>query len=458
MFIERIISEGLAHISYIAGNDYEAFVVDPRRDVDAYINIADNECCKIRFVFETHRNEDYLIGSRELEKLTGCRILHGRNLDFGYGEPANEGDVFDIGGMKLKVLETPGHTPESLSFVLYSGEIPLAVFTGDALFYGDVGRTDLKGEEMKEELASMLYDSLREKLLPLGEHVVVYPAHGAGSSCGGNISDIAISTIGYEKAANPMLCLLKEEFIGRKKKEKLLLPSYFERMRENNLKGPVLLERKRVEPMDAPGFEEAMQDCVVIDTRSPLSFASGHIKGSYNIWMGGMAKFPGWVIEYGKEILLVTERQEDVEKARRYLARIGLDSVKGYLCDGIEDWQIRGMPLEHSGIYTVEELHEKLKREEFFILDVREMREHIVGHIPDATNIYVGELERRLQEVPSDKNVVTVCSAGNRSGLGASILKRHGYRGVFNLIGGTLAWKEKGYPVERGESRRSTDR
>ncbi len=456
MFIEKIISEGLAHNSYIAGDESEAFVVDPKRDVDSYIDIADNNCCRIRFVFETHRNEDYLIGSRELESLTGCRIIHGGHLDFGYGEPAREGDIFNIGRLRLRALETPGHTPESLCFVLYppfQEEIPWVVFTGDTLFYGDAGRTDLRGEEMKGELASSLYDSLHGKLMPLGEQVIVYPAHGAGSSCGGNIADLAVSTIGYERATNPMLSLSREEFIEIKRKEKLPLPPYFERMRELNQRGPALLESKRAEPMDARMFEEAMQNCTVIDTRSPLSFASGHIGGSYNIWLEGTAKFPGWVLEYGKDILLVTERQEDVETARRYLARVGFDNVRGYLCEGIEDWQNLGMPLEQSGVYTAAGLYESMKsREEQFLLDVREKREYAAGHIPGTVNIYVGELERRLNEVPSDKPVVSVCSAGNRSGLGASILARHGYRRVYNLLGGTTAWREKGYPVAPGNA------
>jgi len=212
MFIERIDSEGLAHYSYIAGDGGEAFVVDPRRDVDSYIKIAEGNCCKIRFVFETHRNEDYLIGSLELKRLADCRIIHSDRLDFGYGEPATEGDVFDIGGMRLKVLETPGHSPESLSFVLYlsaTEAVPWSVFTGDALFYGNVGRTDLLGKDKTTEYAAKLYDSLHGKLLQLGDSVIVYPAHGLGSACGGDMSDIEISTIGYERATNAMLKVAK---------------------------------------------------------------------------------------------------------------------------------------------------------------------------------------------------------------------------------------------------------
>ncbi|MDO8728083.1 MAG: rhodanese-like domain-containing protein [Candidatus Methanoperedens sp.] len=450
MFIRKIVSEGLAHNSYIVGDGDEAFVVDPRRDVDPYIEVADDECFKIRFVFETHRNEDYLIGSRELENLTGCKIMHGSHLDFGYGEPARDGNVFKIGRLILRVLETPGHSPESLSFVLYSPgkNIPLAVFTGDALFYGDVGRTDLRGEENRVELASSLYDSLHGKLLPLGDHVVLYPAHGSGSACGGNIADLEISTIGYERATNPMLELSKEEFIERKAMETLMMPPYFERMREQNQKGPEILNMKRIKPMDATMVEDAIPHCVIIDTRSPLSFAGGHISGSYNIWMNGLSRFAGWIIEYDKDILLVTEDGENIETARRYLTRIGFDSILGYLCGGIEDWQNSGFPLEQSGIHTTSGLYESLKeKNDVFLLDVRERREYAQGHIPGTVNIYVGDLEKRLEEVPSDMPVVAVCTTGNRSGLGASILKRHGYREVHNLAGGMTAWKEKGFPT-----------
>lgn len=453
MFIEKLVSKGLAHFSYISGNDKDAFVVDPRRDVDSYIEIAKSKCCRIRYVFETHCNEDYLIGSLELEKRTGCRIIHSNRIDFGYGEPTAESDTFDIGGMKIKVIETPGHSPDSLSFVLYpsSGEIPLAVFTGDALFYGNVGRTDLFGREKTGEYASMLYDSLHGKLLPSGDGTIVYPAHGKGSACGGAMADIVISTIGYERTTNPMLGLTREEFIEMKKRENIPLPPYFARMADHNLKGPQFLEPGRIEPMDAPTFASVMANSILVDTRSPLSFASAHIKGSYNIWLGGLPAFAGWIVDYEKDILLVTERQEDVEEAVRYLARIGFDKARGYLCKGIEDWEVHGMMLEQSGIYTVDNLslHEKLAENELFVLDVRKKEEYTEGHIPGAVNIYVGELEKRLSEVPQDRPVVSVCSTGNRSGIGASILARGNFKNVYNLIGGMKAWKEKGYPANK---------
>ncbi len=351
--------------------------------------------------------------------------------------------------MRIRVIETSGHSPESLSFVLYpsSGEIPFAVFTGDALFYGNVGRTDLSGTDKTAEYASLLHDSLHGKLLPLGDGTILYPAHGAGSACGGTMSDIVISTIGYERSTNPMLGITREEFIEIKKRENIPLPPYFATMADHNLNGPPLLEPGLVRPMDALMFVVA--DCAVVDTRSPLSFAGGHIKGSYNIWLRGLPNFAGWILDYDRDILLITERQEDVETAKLYLSRIGLDKIRGYLCEGIDEWKNRAMPLEHSGLYTVDGLHGKLKEKDLFVLDVREKEEYARGHIPDAVNIYVGELEKRLAEVPSDRPVVCACSTGNRSGLGASILARGGFKKAYNLIGGMTAWKEKGYPAVR---------
>ncbi len=449
MFIERIISEGLSHYSYIAGDNDVAFVIDPRRDIDAYVKIAETNCCTIKFVFETHRNEDYLIGSPGLQKETGCRIIHSNRLDFGYGEPAAEGETFDVGGMKLKVLETPGHSPESLSFVLFHSREPWCVFTGDTLFYGNVGRADLMGKEKVVENASLMFGSLHGKLLTLKDGVIVYPSHGSGSACGGSMSDMPASTVGFERASNPLLRMGREEFIERKKNEIIPLPPYFARMAEQNQKGPDALASKKIKPMGALEFKEAMPECTVVDMRSALGFAGGHLKGSYNIWLQGMATFPGWILDYAKDILLVTEREEDVELAGLYLARIGFDNVRGYLCEGILGWYSLGLPLEKSGVLTASGFRKKSKEENIFVLDVRSKEEYAEGHIPDAVNIYVGELEERADEVPSDRPVVAVCGLGNRSGIGASILKRRGFERVYNLIGGMTAWRAKGYPTVR---------
>lgn len=446
MFFKKIESEGLAHYSYIVIDGDEAFVIDPKRDIDSYIDIADSMCSKISYVFETHRNEDYLIGSIELQRLTNCKIIHG-NLDFGYGEITSEGSTFKIGGLKLGVIQTPGHSPESLSYVLYPGRNPWGVFTGDTLFYGSIGRTDLLGKNKTEECTSAIYDSIHNKIINLGGNVLIFPGHGPGTLCGNAIADIPMSTIGFELKINPMLNLSKEKFIELKKKEDIPLPPYFSKMSKDNLKGPDLYNVERIEPLNVSSFEKMMNNCIVLDTRSPQSFASGHITGSYNIWLDGLVNFAGWILDYDKDILLITERQVDTEIVRKNLMRIGFDRIRGYLCEGIRDWQNIGKTLEQSGIETVDNLYKKEKKD-LFLLDVRDKKEFKSGHISQANNIYIGDLENRLKEVPLNRPIISICSIGNRAGIGASILKRHGYN-VFNLLGGMSAWNEKGYPIKK---------
>jgi hydroxyacylglutathione hydrolase len=458
MYFEKIISEGLEHNSYFVEDGGYAFVIDPRIDIDIYLDIADKLCAKMLYVFETHRNEDYLAGSKELQKITGCQIIHG-NLDFNYGEIAPAGSIFDIGNIWIKVIETPGHSPESLSYVMYMKGIPWAIFTGDSLFYGSTGRVDLFGHQNINEFALALYNSVN-KILTLGNDVLVYPAHGAGTACGGDIADIPLSTIGYELKTNPILNLKMDEFIEMKKEENIPLPPYFERMARENLKGYVLY-KNRIRCMDAKNFKEEYmsedQEYIILDTRSPLSFASGHIPNSYNIWLKGLPKFAGWILDYDKNILIVSERMEDINKIEIYLARIGFNKIEGYLCGGIEEWKNLGFPLEQSGVITVDDLDQKIKEgKDLFLLDVRGKDEFDSGHIHDAKNIYIGELEKRLPK-PKDsgeigegeKSIISMCEAGNRASLGVSILKRHGYKNVFNLMGGMGAWRERGYKTEK---------
>ncbi|MBN1461034.1 MAG: MBL fold metallo-hydrolase, partial [Armatimonadetes bacterium] len=240
MFIERVHSPGLAHISYFVGGHDKAAVIDPRRDVEVYVELARQHGLRITHIFETHRNEDYVIGSRELAEITPAKIYHGDQLPFEYGVAVSEGDGFDLDGLRLGVLETPGHTHESICVTLAdlsSSEEPVGVFTGDVLFVGDVGRTDFI-----EDGAELLHKSLFEKLLPLGDHVIFHPAHGAGSVCGGHLSAREFSTIGYERRHNPALQHIEQrDFIDFKQAEQHYVPPYFRRMEQQNLAGPDLL-------------------------------------------------------------------------------------------------------------------------------------------------------------------------------------------------------------------------
>lgn len=446
MIFRRIKSEGLAHLSYFMGSGGEAAVVDPRRDVDVYLDVARENCMDIKYVFETHRNEDYVAGSLELKARTGCRIFHGKNLAFKYGEGIGDSAEVHTGSMRIRALETPGHTPESMTYVLYEGgNVPLMAFTGDALFFGTTGRTDLWGSP--EEAAGLLYDSLMNKILPLGDQTILCPAHGAGSVCGTGFSDHDEGTVGGERLSNPDLRLTKDDFIAKKKAEHLEHPYYFERMESLNLIGPpVTGGLPRCAPMSIPEFRAAISNGILIDTRMPPAF-SAHIPGAYSIWLEGMATWPGWIADYRKPVYLLLEKDEDMPAAAQYLYRLGLDNVKGYLCGGFQPWLNAGQDTEFLGLLVPDALAGMLSEGKVTVLDVRSDAEWRNGRIKEAKHIYVGELEKRLNEVPTGKPVACICSTGLRAGLAASILKRAGFKDVYNVLGGITAWKAKDYPL-----------
>jgi hydroxyacylglutathione hydrolase len=458
LIFERVKSEGLAHFSYFLGSDGEAIVIDPRRDCQVYIDLARREEMKINHIFETHRNEDYVIGSRELAQFTGAKIYHGPGLNFKYGETLKDGQDFHFGRMKLTAIHTPGHTDESVSYALVDATLndePIMVFTGDALFVGDVGRTDLYGPEEAPRLADHLYDSIFNKILPLGDGVILCPAHGAGSVCGGAISEREQSTLGLERLHNPILQKTKEDFVKFKVDERHERPTYFRKMEQYNLEGPPILENIPSPPPLSPReFKKRMElSDVVLDTRAPSAFGGAHIKGSYNIWLRGIPMFAGWVLPYNKPILLVLEDREHLEIAVRYLIRLGYDHAEGYLCGGVEacgleSWYTEALPMEHLVLLTVQELKARLDcRENLIVLDVRSDEEWGEGHIEGALHIYVGHLEERLNEIPVDQPIAVICSVGNRASLGASILRRGRRREVYIVLGGMLAWEKADYNV-----------
>lgn len=455
MIFERIKSEGLAHLSYFIGSEDEAVVIDPRRDCQVYVDLARREGMTIKYIFETHRNEDYVIGSLELKNLTNAEIYHGRGLeDFKYGNFVDEGQEFSIGKLKLTALHTPGHTDESMSYTLAdleTGNEPAMVFTGDVLFVGDVGRTDLYGPEEVPRMASNLYDSIFNKILPLGDGVILCPAHGAGSVCGGAISKREYSTLGLERIMNPALQKTeKEEFVKFKIAEKLELPPYFAKMEQYNLQGPPLLQRLPVPDFLSPEkFKAEMEKgAVVVDTRMPHSFGGAFIKDTYSIWLGGLPSFAGWVLPYDKPILLVLEDKEQLDTAVRYLVRLGYDNIAGLLNGGIAAWYIKALPIDSINLISVHDLKDKLEiGDEVVILDVRSDKEWAGGHIKGARHIYVGHLEENLGNVPKDCPIVVYCGTSRRSNIAVSILKKHGYHKAFNVLGSMTAWKNAGYSL-----------
>lgn len=456
MHLEIIESKGLAQYSYYLSDAGEALVVDPRRDCDVYIRTAEKDCAKIRYILETHRNEDYVIGSVELQNLTDAEIAHSKETPFKYGKISlKDGDTLQLGNLKIKTLYTPGHTNDSLSYVIYeSGKIntPLMAFTGDTLFAADVGRTDLLGTRKKREQSAKLFDSLQEKVLTLDNHVAVYPGHGGGSVCGHHIGDRQFTTIGYEKKTNPLFTMDKEKFVTQLMKQKLLKPPYFKKMEQLNLDGPPLIhEAPPSQSLNINQFERKMieSNTVVVDTREPGAFAGSHVPGSTNIWLEGLSFFPGWILTYEQKILLVTERKKDFEIAKTYLHRLGFDKLVGHLCPGLGSWRNGGKPIESLKILSAVGLKQMVDRNEIGVVDVRSPSEWEEGYIEGAERIYVGHLMHEAERIPRDKPIASICSVGNRAGIGASILKKAGFEEVYNVLGGMIAWEKLGYPTRK---------
>jgi hydroxyacylglutathione hydrolase len=326
------------------------------------------------------------------------------------------------------------------------------VFTGDTLFAGSVGRTDLYGKKQQPKQAVELYVSLHEKLLPLGDHVLVYPAHGAGSVCGSDISSQEPTTLGYEKKTNPYLQLDEEAFVKRALGEELVVPRYFKKMEEYNLNGPPLLsELASPRAMSAADFEDHMKapHKLVVDTRNPYAFAGSHIPNSLSIWLEGTSVYPGWVMPIDQYIIFVLERAGDIKQVTSRFQRLGFDNMCGYLCQGISEWQETGKPISSVGTLSVQQLKSKQKNGEVTLVDVREPREWKEGYVEGAEKIFFGELVENAGSLAKDKPIAVTCSVGNRSSIGASILKRKGFKDVFNVLGGMAAWESLRYPMKK---------
>lgn len=454
MILRKITSEGLAHNSYFLSAGGEAAVIDPRRDIGAYLDLALETGSRVKYIFETHRNEDYVIGSLDLADRTGAEILHGHQMDFGYGRKVQEGDTFPVGSVDLRVIETPGHTMEHIAIVVTDRKVsPLAyaVFTGDALFAGEVGRTDFFGPEKRPVVSRMLYESIVRKILPLGDQALVLPAHGAGSVCGAEISDHEITTVGYERLSNPLLQLSQEEFIERKVKEHLYLPPYFSTMERLNKKGaPQVHQLPELRAWTVAELRKAPGTAQVVDIRSPTSFAGGFVPGSLSIWKEGLPAFMGWFLNYQDPIVLVDDFNCELPAVSRHFMRLGYDNLAGYLAGGFPAWFKSAAPVARIAAWSVQELEQELGRSDLFLLDVRAVEDVIeLGVIPGAHHIYIGELPGRISEVPRDSPVLVYCDGGYKGSLGASILARNGYTNVANLLGGMTAWRKAGYEVRK---------
>ncbi|MDO8906768.1 MAG: rhodanese-like domain-containing protein [Hydrogenophaga sp.] len=385
--------------------------------------------------------------------MTGAQIVSGSHALFGETDvKLGDGEEFLVSTTRIVGLETPGHTPESMSYAVYvkdAGDKCWGVFTGDALFVGDTGRTDLPDPGKTGENAGILYDAIHRKIAPLGDQTLLFPAHGAGSACGGNISERDDSTLGIEKETNPVFSKSRQDFVETKLTEKMARPPYFQHMEKVNLlPGRPLKWPSTVRVLQPAEFNSRMKEGLVIDSRSPEAFAAAHIPCAYNIWLEGLPAFGGWVCNENTRIFLVTHGPEDSKTAVLSLARIGIDTVDGILANGMESWRDKGLPLESITTTNAAETASWMQQGLVHILDVRDEYEWDEKRIPGAVHAYVGHLEEQLPSLPKDSKIVVHCNVGHRSGLAASILKRNGFTYIHNMLGGITAWEKLGLPLE----------
>jgi hydroxyacylglutathione hydrolase len=451
MFFQRIKTPGIAHAAYVIGSKGEAAVVDPRRDIDEYLRVAREQNLTITHVVETHRQEDFVLGSAELSRATGAKVVNGRHELFGHGDiRLDDGQESIVAGLRFRALHTPGHTPESTCYAVFvpdAEERAWGLFSGDTLFIGETGRTDLPDRTKTGENARLLYDAIHKKLLPLGDQTLLFPAHASGSVCGGNIADRDESTLGLERLYNPVFRKSRDEFVAAKLKERIPRPPYFSMMEKVNLKGGIPLAKRpsEVRLMHAAEFASVATRGLVIDAREPEAFAGAHIPNSLSIWAGGLPVFGGWVADATTRIYLVLPNMSALDSAVLSLARIGVDGVDGALAGGFDAWRNAGLPVAHSGAISPRELD--MRRGTMTVLDVREDSEfEEEGHIPDASHLYVGYVEKHLEKLSPQldrkRPLAVTCSVGHRASLAVSILKRQGFEQVFNLLGGMTAWSK----------------
>ena len=442
----------LSHASYYIGSETEAAVIDPQRDVQQYIDEADANGQQIKYVIETHSHADFVSGHIELAERTGAEIVFGQKAHTKFvTHKVADGDMLKIGDIELTFRETPGHTPEGITIIAKDQsdeEVPLKVFTGDTLFIGDVGRPDLIGSKgfTAEQMGGMLYDSLREKILPLPDETEIYPAHGAGSLCGKSLSRETWSTLGEQRRMNYALQpMSKEEFIRIVASDQPEVPAYFPKSAAKNLEGsenlgdipkPITFSPREIDNFDG----------VILDVRQAAEYGNGHIKNSVNIGLGGQfASWAGTMIPVGTPIALIAETQEQIDEAFMRLARVGHETVKGFHLIG--DYEGDKPVIEQISVEEVSELTQTEKALQF--VDVRRAAEHSAGHAVRTFNIPLDKLSNEIDRLDPNMPTYVICQGGYRSSLGTSILENAGFAKVYNVAGGTTAWVNAGLKTEQ---------
>jgi len=460
MKIEQIYTGCLSQGTYYIESNGEVAIIDPLREIDTYLKLAKENNAKIKYIFETHIHADFVSGHLTLSKATGAPIIFGPNTITSYPVTiAKDQQVFKLGNLTFVALHTPGHTLESTTYLLKDNVgKDHAIFTGDTLFIGDVGRPDLAQKQSgktQRDMAGMLFDSLRKKIMPLSDDVIVYPAHGAGSACGKKISRETFSTLGNQKSSNYALnkSLSKEEFINELTEGLESPPAYFPMNVKMNQEGYNHIEnilRKSLNPLDTDEFEKLANQSgvLILDVRNQIQFAEEHIPGSIFIGIdGGFAPWVGAIVgDVKRPILLITPKGREKETITR-LARVGFDNALGFLEGGLSSWKVKGRKTDSVSTIEASKLGKKIF-DQTKIIDVRKNSEFSNGHLKNALNIPLDQLSENFDKIPLEGNFFVHCAGGYRSMIASSILKSRGIDSMTDIIGGFSAIKSSGIPIE----------
>jgi rhodanese-related sulfurtransferase/glyoxylase-like metal-dependent hydrolase (beta-lactamase superfamily II) len=456
--LERFYLGCLAHASYAVSSGRSMAIIDPQRDIDIYLEASSRAGARIDSIIETHLHADFVSGHLELAGRTGAKIYLGEGSNAAFPHVAvRDGDFIEFGDCRIEFLQTPGHTLESICAVMRDKSDPAAppaVFTGDTLFVGDVGRPDLSPTHTPRELARILFRSLHDKLLKLPDETIIYPAHGAGSLCGKQMSAESSSTIGAQKRSNyALLAPGEDEFVSLLTDSMPARPEYFAREVELNRQGAAPLSELGEMPALGPDDVVRLQGegAIVVDTRPAMQFSAAHVPGSIHIALNGQyASWAARILGLDTRLVIVGEDPEHVRESRMRLARVGVENVVGYLDAGVAGWVRAGLPLEYIPHVSVQELMDLWEREanRIVILDVREPGEVAAGAIENSVRIPLGELAPHVDSLDRSKLVVVHCKGGYRSSIATAILRRAGFQDIASLTGGFDAWKAAGLPSD----------
>jgi hydroxyacylglutathione hydrolase len=454
--VERFYLGCLAHASYMIGSKGVAAVIDPQRDVDIYLEAAARMNLKIEYIIETHVHADFVSGHRELAERTGAHIYLGTGSGAEFFHVAvTDGDGIQFGDCCLRFLHTPGHTLESICILMNdrgAPDRPASVFTGDTLFVGDVGRPDLAPTHTPQQLAAIMYQSIHDKLLTLPDDTEIFPAHGAGSLCGRQMSSESSSTIGKQRQSNyALLAKTSEEFVHLLTDNLPARPEYFAQEVDLNRRGAASLsELPSLAALTAPEVLRLQEEgAIIVDTRPAMQFAVAHVPGSVHIALTGQyASWAARILGLDSPLIIAGEDHEHVRESQLRLARVGVENTVGYLADGVIGWIKNGFVLEYIPQISIQDFLELQEREpdRIAVLDVRERGELSGGVIENSVRIPLGELKSRADELDRDKLLVVHCKGGYRSSIATSLLRRSGFRDIANLTGGFDAWKAAGLP------------